>query len=158
MERQASAGSLTSAMQQFAKRIDAPEIHSVVSMIRQAEQQGTGVSGAFHSFADQVRHNRRQRAEESGNKAAFKMLFPLVLCLAPAVYIMLLGPAVMNLRDFLIREKQPGGALSASAQGVESMISDTQGTPPIEGAYTGQTAPRGAAPQAGATPATPAAR
>lgn len=161
VERQSGAGSLSSAMQQFANRVDAPEIHSVASMIRQAEQQGASVAGAFHAFADQTRLSRRQRAEEAGNRSAFKMLFPLVFCLAPAVYIMLLGPAVMNLRDFLVREKQPGGALSATPQGIEAMLSDTQGTPIVEGVYTGQTSPRGvpgaSAPQPGASPAAPAA-
>ena len=59
-----------------------------------------------------MRLNRRQRAEEAGNKAAFKMLFPLVFCLVPAVYLMLLGPAVLDIRDFFRRERQPGGVLS----------------------------------------------
>ena len=110
--RQTQASSLNSAFQQFAKRMDVPEVHSMASMVWQAEQLGAGVAGAFQSFSDQVRLQRGQRALEAGNKTAFKMLFPLVFCLAPAVYIMLLGPAVLDLREFFRRERQPGGALS----------------------------------------------
>ena len=121
--RHTEAGSLNSAIQQFAKRLDVPEVHSVAAMVWQAEQQGGSVAKAFQTFSDQVRLNRRQRAEEAGNKAAFKMLFPLVFCLAPAVYIVLLGPAVMDLREFFRREQRPGGALSASPADVASAVS-----------------------------------
>ena len=110
--RQTEAGSLNTAIQQFAKRMDIPEIHSVAAMVYQAERQGASVAGAFQTFSDQVRVQRRQRAEEAGNKQAFKMLFPIVFCLAPAVFVVLLGPAVMEMREFLRRERQPGGALS----------------------------------------------
>lgn len=120
--RQTETASLNTAIQQFAKRLDAPEIHSVAAMVWQAEHQGASVANAFHTFADQVRLNRRQRAEEAGNKAAFKMLFPLVFCLAPAVYLMLLGPAVMDLREFFRRERQPGGVLSTTAESVQSAV------------------------------------
>lgn len=150
--RHTEAGSLSAAMQQFAKRMDAPEVTGVAAMVWQAEHQGVSVASAFHSFSDQVRLNRRQRAEELGNKAAFKMLFPLVFCLAPAVYLMLLGPAVMDLREFFRREKAPGGALSASAAGVQAAINETGGMPPVEGAFTGQTTPGGAPPAAPTAP------
>ncbi len=110
--RHSEAGSLSSAVQRFAKRIDIPEVHSVASMVWQAEQQGASVAGAFQTFSDQVRLTRRQRAEEAGNKTAFKMLFPLVLCLMPAVYLVLVGPAVVQLRNFFRDAKQPGGPLS----------------------------------------------
>jgi tight adherence protein C len=137
--RHAEAGSLSSAVQHFAKRLDVPEIHSVAAMVWQAEQQGAGVAGAFQAFSDQVRLNRRQRAEEAGNKAAFKMLFPLVLCLMPAVFLVLLGPAVLQLRDFFRDAKQPGGALSvgnvrsltAAPTGIPGLPpSPVSGTPP----------------------------
>jgi tight adherence protein C len=160
--RHTEAGSLTSAMQQFAKRMDAPEIHSLAAMVWQAEQQGASVAGAFHTFADQVRMNRRQRAEEAGNKAAFKMLFPLVFCLAPAVYLMLLGPAALELRDFFRREKQPGGALSASPEGIRSAQANTAtapmgpaGTAPAGAPAAGPAGTPGATPPAG-PPAPPA--
>lgn len=138
--RQTEAGSLTSAIQQFAKRIDVPEIHSVSAMVWQAEQQGSSVAGAFHAFADQVRLKRRQRAEESTNKAAFKLLLPLVFCLAPAVYLLLLSPAVLDLMDFFRREKQPGGALSGSVQNVQTLANNPASVSGLQpGAATGAT-------------------
>lgn len=128
--RQAEAGSLSAAVQQFAKRLDVPEVHSIATMVWQAEQQGTGITNAFQAFSDQVRLERRQRAEEDGNKKAFKMLFPLVFCLAPAVYLLLLGPAAMQLRDFLANERRPGGVLSREAmQSVSQISTDTTGIP-----------------------------
>ncbi len=120
--RHTEAGSLSTAIRKFAERLDVPEIHSVATMVWQAEQQGGSVAGAFQSFADQVRLNRRQRAEEAGNKAAFKMLFPLVFCLAPAVYIVLLGPAVMDIRDFFRREREPGGVLATTPEDLDTML------------------------------------
>lgn len=165
--RQTEAGSLNTAMQQFARRLDAPEVHSVAAMVWQAEHQGASVANAFHAFADQVRLNRRQRAEEAGNKAAFKMLFPLVFCLAPAVYLMLLGPAVLDLREFFRRERQPGGVLSTSAETVRSAVA-TGATPGSPGAGSPAMTPEavrarypravpGALPQGvRATPAAPA--
>lgn len=141
--RHADTGSLTTAMQHFAERLDIPEVHSVNAMIWQAENQGASVAAAFHAFADQVRLERRQRAEESGNKASFKMLFPLVFCLVPAVYLVLLGPAALDIRDFFRRERQPGGALSR-----EGMASVTG--PQVDEAMTGRTGVPG-----GASPSTP---
>ena len=129
VERQAGAGSLNTAMQQFARRIDIPELHSVSTMMWQAENQGASVSTAFHAFADQVRVNRRQRAEQAGNRAAFQMLFPLVLCLAPAVYIILIGPAIMDLRDFFRRETQAGGLLRSSQQNINAAATPIPSTP-----------------------------
>jgi len=129
VERQAVAGSLNSAVQQFAKRIDIPELHSVSSMMWQAEHQGASVSAAFHAFADQVRLSRRQRAEQAGNRAAFQMLFPLVLCLAPAVYIVLIGPAIMDLRDFFRRETQAGGVLRSAQQNIGAAASPVPSAP-----------------------------
>lgn len=102
--RQTEVSSLRSAIEQFAKRMEVPEINSVASLVSQAERQGASVAAAFRGFADQVRLNRRQRAEEAGNKTAFKMLFPLVFCLAPAVFLILLTPAIIDLRDFFRRE------------------------------------------------------
>lgn len=110
--RHAETSALSSAVQNFAKRLDVPDVHSVASMVWQAEQQGASVAGAFQAFSDQVRLTRRQRAEEAANKTAFKMLFPLVLCLMPAVYLVLLGPAVLELRNFFRTAKEPGGPLA----------------------------------------------
>ena len=111
--RQMEAGSLEGALKQFAGRIDTPEVQSLAAIIGQTEQQGASVALAFQDFADNVRLTRRQNADEQGNKTALKLLFPLVFCLAPPVYMMLLMPAAIEMSQFVKRETQPGGALSA---------------------------------------------
>ncbi len=147
--RHAETNALSSAFQHFARRLDVPDVHSVASMVRQAEQQGSSVAGAFHAFSDQVRLTRRQRAEEAANKTAFKMLFPLVLCLMPAVYLVLLGPAVLELRNFFRTAREPGGPLA---------MPDLQvlAAPAVSPELTGPTpAPQGAARPAPIPPLTP---
>lgn len=120
--RQTEAGSMETAVRQLAHRIDTPDIQSLAAMIAQTERQGTSVAAAFHEFADTVRRTRRQRADEMGNKTAVKMLFPLVFCLAPPVYMMLLTPAIVELSQFIQRENQPGGALSSSTDAMTTML------------------------------------
>ncbi len=114
VDHHTSAGSLQQALQQFARRIDVPDVIALASMVEHADRLGGNIAGAFSDFADGIRRTRRQRADERGNKASVKVLFPIVLFLAPPIYILLLGPAVLELRSFLIRENQPGGALSQS--------------------------------------------
>ena len=91
------------------KKIDTPEVQSLAAIIGQTEQQGSSVALAFQDFADNVRLARRQTADERGNKTALKLLFPLVFCLAPPVYMMLLMPAAIEMSQFIKREAQPGG-------------------------------------------------
>ena len=125
LARQAEAGSLNQAITQFAGRIDTPDVHSLAAIVSQTDRQGSGVAYAFQEFADEVRCQRRQRAEEHGNKTTIKMLFPLVFCLAPPVYIMLLAPAVIELRSFVLDENRPGGLLSPT----EDLLSSAAATP-----------------------------
>jgi tight adherence protein C len=130
--RQMEAASLDTAVKQFAARIEAPEVQSLAAILGQTERQGSGVAAAFELFADNVRLNRRQRSEEAGNKTAIKLLFPLVFCLAPPVYLMLLAPAGMEISDFVRRERRPGGALSASAESVKPLLPDLSPRQPRE--------------------------
>ncbi len=112
VRRQADAFSLDHALNQFANRIDLPEVNSLTAIVAQTERLGTNVATALRDYADSMRRNHRQRAEERGNKASVKMLLPVVLCLAPPVYILLLAPAMLEIREFFVRENQAGGILS----------------------------------------------
>jgi len=112
--RHMEAGSLDGALRRFAKRIDTPEVQSLAAIIGQTEIHGASVGTAFHDFADNVRTSRRQRADELGNKTALKLLFPLVFCLAPPVYMLLLAPAAIELKTFVEREREAGGVLSVA--------------------------------------------
>lgn len=97
---QARVGSLSQALISFSSRVDVPEVHSFTSLLTQTEQMGTSVSEALEEYSDNMRESQRQRADEKANAATFKLLFPTVLCLMPAVYLFLLGPAVIELSEF----------------------------------------------------------
>jgi len=116
---QSEMGTLEHALQNFADRIDIPEVHSFTSLMIQTDRMGTSVSSALTDYADNIREGLKQRADEKANKAAFKLLFPTVLCLMPAVYLILLGPAVIELSDFF----HGGGrdAVDAGRQAIEQI-------------------------------------
>ncbi|MBI1246475.1 hypothetical protein GC197_01365 [bacterium] len=115
LEGQAAARSLDYGLKEFAKRVDEPDVTALSTLIHHAERLGGNVANAFHEFADSIRESRRQRADEAGNRTSVKLLFPVIFFLTPPIYVLLLGPAVMELRDFSMRETQPGGALNQSA-------------------------------------------
>jgi tight adherence protein C len=146
--RQMDAGSLDTAVRQFAARIEAPEVQSLAAILGQTERQGAGVAAAFERFADNVRLNRRQRSEEAGNKTAIKLLFPLVFCLAPPVYLMLLGPAVVELSDFVKVQRKPGGAISAT-ETIRPLLQDSSVRQPRPTGTNLAPAPGGAGPTRG---------
>lgn len=98
--QQASIWNMQTALENFGKRIDIPEVHSFSSLLTQTERMGTSISEALSSYSDTMRESLRQRADEKGNRATFRLLFPTVLCLMPAVYLFLLGPAIVELSNF----------------------------------------------------------
>ena len=122
VSRQGDLGSFEKALRQFALRSELPEIQSLAAMVAQAELQGSPVGDALEEFADGIRLGRRQRAEEQGNKTSVMLLLPLIFCLAPPVYILLLSPAVIEMRDFVLRENRPGGILApeSAVNGISS--------------------------------------
>ncbi|WP_322797684.1 type II secretion system F family protein [Thermoflexus sp.] len=91
------------ALRDMAARVDLPEMTTFVAAIIQAEQLGVSIAKVLHIQADQMRLRRRQRAEELARQAPIKMLFPLVFLIFPAIFVVLLGPAL------LIVIKQFGG-------------------------------------------------
>ena len=89
------------ALQQFAERTGLQDVKSLVSMLIQTERFGTSVAHALRVHADTMRTKRRQRAEEAAAKTTIKLVFPLVLCVFPAMMIVILTPAVIGLiREF----------------------------------------------------------
>jgi tight adherence protein C len=101
VKRQTELRSSEFAFDQFAHRIDAPEIVSLSSLITQGQRLGTDVVSSIREYADNMRLRRRQTADERSNKAGVKMLFPLTMCLLPSVFIILWGPSVLELWTFL---------------------------------------------------------
>jgi tight adherence protein C len=66
-------------------------------MLTQADRFGTPLIRALSRFADEIRQKRRQQAEEKAAKTKIKILFPLVLFIFPCVFIVVLGPAILEL-------------------------------------------------------------
>jgi pilus assembly protein TadC len=85
------------ALQSFADRVDHTDIRSVTNALVQADELGTGIGSALRIQSDQIRVKRFQRAEKLGNEAPVKMLFPLVAFIFPAVFLILLGPVILQM-------------------------------------------------------------
>lgn len=100
IDQQAHVGNLEQSLTNFEQRVDLPEVHSFSSLLIQTERMGTSVSEALTEYSDNMRESMKQRADEKANSATFKILFPTVLCLMPAVYLFLLGPAIVELNRF----------------------------------------------------------
>jgi tight adherence protein C len=115
VQRQASLGAVGQGLSSFADRVDEPDLHALVEVVQRAELAGADVGSAMSDYATNIRENLRLRAERLGNLMSVKLLFPIMFCLAPAAYMLLLAPAVVELRQFMITENQPGGALDISS-------------------------------------------
>jgi tight adherence protein C len=84
------------AMKNFADRTKVQDVRALVSMLVQTDRFGTSVAQALRTHAETSRTKRRQRAEERAAKLGVKMVFPLVFLLFPALYVVILGPAVVR--------------------------------------------------------------
>jgi len=87
------------ALRNLAERTGVDDLRSLVAMLIQADRFGTSISRAVRVYADSLRTKRRQRAEQAAQKAAVKLLFPLACFLFPTLFIIILGPAGINLMD-----------------------------------------------------------
>jgi tight adherence protein C len=87
------------AMIELSDRIGVEELTSFINSIVQAEQLGVGIAQVLRVQSDQLRTQRRQRAERQAHEAPIKMLFPLVLFVFPAFLAVILGPAVIRIAE-----------------------------------------------------------
>jgi tight adherence protein C len=87
------------ALRNLADRTGVEDLRSLVAMLIQADRFGTSIARAVRVYADSLRTKRRQRAEQAAQKAAVKLLFPLSCFLFPTLFIVILGPAGLNLMD-----------------------------------------------------------
>ena len=90
------------ALHNLALRTGVDEVDSFVSMLIQAERFGTSIAQSLRVHADMLRTRRRQRAEEAAAKIALKLLLPLIFCIFPALMLVLLGPAMINIYRVLL--------------------------------------------------------
>jgi tight adherence protein C len=84
------------ALRAMAGRTPVPELRSFVSAVIQANELGIAISKVLREQSTDLRLRRRQRAEEKAQKVPVKVLFPLIFCLFPALFVILLGPGVIN--------------------------------------------------------------
>lgn len=94
------------ALQNFAHRTDMDSIRTLGTFLRQARQFGTSIADALRSHAEMLRTQREQRAEELAQKAAVKVLIPTLLLIFPAVFVVLAGPAVIQIQDKFMKATQ----------------------------------------------------
>lgn len=81
----------------LAQRVDVPELNSFIRAIVQADQYGIAIAQVMRAQAHEMRVRRRQRAEEHAMKIPVKILFPLILLIFPCLFIIILGPAAVNI-------------------------------------------------------------
>jgi tight adherence protein C len=102
MQMGLSAGA---AMKKLAERCDLEEVHNLASVLLQSERFGAGVVKALRLHADMARQERQQKAEEMAQKAAVKIIFPTLLCIFPAIFIVILGPAAYQIAGMVSKMK-----------------------------------------------------
>jgi tight adherence protein C len=90
--------SRTEALKRLAERVDAQELSAFTRAIIQADQLGTSLSRILRVQAADARLRRQAAAEEKAMKAPIKMLFPTVLFIFPAMFLVILGPAILNVQ------------------------------------------------------------
>jgi tight adherence protein C len=91
------------AFKKLGERCDLEEVRDLAAVLLQSERFGAGVGRALRLHADSCRQERQQRAEEAAQKAAVKILFPTLLCIFPAIFIVLLGPAAYQIATLFSR-------------------------------------------------------
>ncbi|MCZ7664099.1 MAG: type II secretion system F family protein [Thermoleophilia bacterium] len=91
------------ALREFAARCDVKELDNFVSALIQSQRLGVPLGKILRTQSDTMRTMRRQTIEEAAQKAPIKMLFPLILCIFPSLFVVILGPAAIRIYDALIR-------------------------------------------------------
>ena len=92
-----AGGTREKALRNLALRTGVEEIATFATMLTQADKFGTSIGDSLRVFSDDLRHKRQVRAEESAAKVPTKMLFPLVVCIFPAIIMVILGPAIITI-------------------------------------------------------------
>jgi tight adherence protein C len=94
--------SRATALHNLVERTKAPDLASFISVLIQADRLGTPIRKVLYTQAEQMRVRRRQHAQEAAQKAPIKMVFPLVLFIFPATFLVILGPAIPRLVESIL--------------------------------------------------------
>ena len=87
------------AMKDLGERVGLPDLTAFINAVIQAESMGTSIAAVLRVQADQMRVKRRQRAEQQAQAAPIKMMFPLVLFIFPCMFLVILGPAGIQIYE-----------------------------------------------------------
>jgi len=87
------------ALRELSLRVGVPDLTTFINAVIQAESMGTSIANVLRVQAEQMRMKRRQRAEQQAHAAPIKMMFPLVLCIFPTLFIVILGPAGIQIYE-----------------------------------------------------------
>jgi hypothetical protein len=85
------------ALVALADRTGVADLRSLVTMLIQTERFGTSIADSLRVHAETMRQTRQQRAEEAAAKTTIKMVFPLAICIFPALFVVILGPALIQI-------------------------------------------------------------
>ncbi|MFM7169224.1 MAG: type II secretion system F family protein [Planctomycetaceae bacterium] len=107
--RQARMSSAGLAFQQLAERIDEVELRSLAATVQHTERLGTDMKRAIDNLSTSIRSGLRSEAEARANSLSVKLLFPIILCVTPPVFFVLVVPPVLRLRDHFRQEFIPAG-------------------------------------------------
>ena len=91
----------TEALRGLAARTGLDDMSSLVSMLVQTDRFGTSIARALRVHSDSLRSKRKQQVEERAAKTTIHMIFPLALFIFPAIFVVLLGPALFMVKDIL---------------------------------------------------------
>jgi tight adherence protein C len=90
------------ALHNLAERTGVDDLTSLVAMLVQTDKFGTSVAQSLRVHSETVRTKRRQRAEEAAAKTGVKMVFPLVFCIFPAIWVVTIGPAAIKFIEIIV--------------------------------------------------------
>jgi tight adherence protein C len=100
--------SRSDALRNLGSRTDVDDLNTFILALIQADQFGVSIARVLRVQAEEMRIRRRQRAQEKAFSAPVKLVFPLVICILPAMFVVILGPAGIQIWETLLG---PGGAL-----------------------------------------------
>lgn len=92
------------ALRNLAERTGVEDVRSMTAMLIQTERFGTSVAQALRVQSETARTKRRQRAEEAAAKTTIKILFPLLFCIFPGLFVVIIGPGAIQIYEALIKQ------------------------------------------------------
>jgi tight adherence protein C len=104
-----AGSSRENALNNLATRTGLKDIEALVAMLKQANRFGTNVTEALHIFSEDLRAKRKTRAQEIAAKIPVKISMPIILCIFPALFVVILGPAIIGLVNTMHSSASPLG-------------------------------------------------